>query len=432
MRRPLRLLAFVTIGLLLPALFHRTAAHEAGAPAPASPAQVWTLDTEGGPAAAGRRLGAFLRARGEASAPGRAALAWPPAATWLDPLARGMAEAWPACVLLSDLGASADSEAAAYAQMDSASFTALLWLEGAQATDGGIPEINVTLHPSVQKNAAFRVKVRCVPPLRGPLLPFVPEFKRCVQTGGEVRAMAWEGPAKRLWIAAGGRLLRLDPATGKSEQSWDLPAPAPGKPLGGAILAYLPEEGGKPERVGWFDEGLASGRWYASVKGIFAPGEDLATLPLPDRVLRFLTPSSEGPSASVLITSYQKKDLCRCVDFVRFSGPGGSCFACLGPGGRIQAVRGDSFEVLQGPSSDPSGAVAGAERLLLAASKAPPFRVRGWALGPGYTWRMAWTSPPLSTTPSALCAGEWEGQPALFAAVSDGNILVCPLPVPSP
>ena len=423
--RPLwRLSAYVALGLLFSPLPGRDS--RASVPVPA--AQVWTLDTEGGPVAAGRRLGSFLQSRGEAGASGRAVVAWPPAATWLDPLARGLAEAWPVCVLLSDLGASGDSEQAAYAQMDPASFTALLWMEGTPAKDGAIPEIDVTLHPSAQKTAAFRVKVRCVPPLRGPVPPSVPEFKRCAQAGGEVRAMTWEDPAKRLWIAAGGRLLRLDPATGKTEQSWELPPSAPGKPLGGAVLVYLPEEGAKPPRMGWFDEGLGSGRWYESVKGTFAPGGDLSTLPLPDRVLRFLTPSSEGPSEPILITSYQQKDLCRCVDFVRFSGPAGSCFACLGPGGGIQVVRGDSLAVFAGPSPDPSIAVAGAEHLLLAVSKVPPFHVKGWALAPGYTWQPAWTSPQLPAVPSALCAGEWETRPALFAAVQGGDILVCPLP----
>jgi hypothetical protein len=198
--------------------------------------------------------------------------------------------------------------------------------------------------------------------------------------------------------------------------------------MGRAVLAYLPEEGVKPARIGWFDEGLASGRWYLSTKGNFGPGEELSTLPLPDRLLRFFSPSIEGPGAAVLITTYQQKDLCRCVDFVRFTGPGGTCFACLDPNGGIQVVRGDSLAVMEGPSSDPSAAVTGAEHLLLAAPEAAPFQVNGWTLGAGFTWEKAWSSPPLPAAPSALSTGLRDGRSVLFAAIPGGDILVCPLP----
>jgi hypothetical protein len=349
-------------------------------------------------------------------------------ATGFEPLARGLAEAWPSCVLLADLGVSAESEAAAYGQMDPASFTALLWMESPAPKGGEMAEFEVTLHGSNPKIPALRVKVRCTPPFRVPSPPLLPAFERVAQTGGEIRAMAWEDPSMRLWVAAGGRLLRLDPSTGKPEQSWDLPSSDPSKPLGRAVLAYLPEEGLKPARVGWFDEGLASGRWYESVKGAFSPGGNLSTLPLPDRLLRFISSSIEGPGAAVLMTSYQQKDLCRCVDFVRFTGPGGSCFACLGPNGGIQVVRGDSLTVIEGPSSGASAAIAGTERFLLAAPKAPPFQVDGWTLGAGFTWERAWSSPPLPAAPSALCTGVREGRPVLFAAVPGGDILACTLP----
>jgi hypothetical protein len=316
----------------------------------------------------------------------------------------------------------------AFGQMDPASFAALIWLEGPAAKNGGLTEFDVTLRWSIPKRPALRVKVQCTPPLQVVSRPPVAAFDRIAQTGSEVRAMAWEGPSTRLWVATGGRLLRLDPSTGKAEQSWDLPPSDPGKPMGRAVLAYLPEEGVKPARVGWFDEGLASGRWYLSTKGAFVPGEELSTLPLPDRLLRFFSPSIEGPGGAVLMTTYQQKDLCRCVDFVRFAGPGGSCFACLGPTGDIQVVRGDSLTVIDGPSSEPSEAVAGAERLLLAAPKAAPFKVQGWTLGAGFTWEKAWSSPPLPAAPSGLCAGLRDGRPVLFAAVAGGDILVCPLP----
>ena len=428
MRGLWRCLPLVASGLLLPVLSVRAITDKHAPPAPVPEARVWALNTEGGPAAAGGRLGEFLRMQVGAGLSGRIAVAWPPAAPGFEALARGLAQTWPSCVLLADLGVTAESESAAYGQMDPASFAALLWMEGPAAKDGGLAEFEVTLHGSNPKVPPLRVKVHCAPLLKFPLPPTVPAFERFLQTGSEVRALAWEGPSGRLWVAAGGRLMRMDPSTGKSEQSWDLPPSEPGNPTGRAVLAYLPEEGAKPARVGWFDEGLASGRWYESAKDAFAPGEGLSTLPLSDRLLRFFSPSVEGPGAPVLITSYQQKDLCRCVDFVRFAGPGGSCFACLGPNGGVQVVRGDSLAVIEGPSSDPSAAVAATDRLLLAAPKVPPFQVDGWTLAAGFTWERSWSSPPLPAAPSALCAGLRDGRPVLFAAIPGGDILVCTLP----
>lgn len=374
--------------------------------------------------AAGQRLGGLLV---EKVTTGRVAVAWPLASEWLAPLGHGLTAAWPACVLLADLGVTASNEEEAYRQMDPSSFGALLWLEATTTHDGSCPSLMAVLHPS-KGQAPSRFKIECAPPLRGPTPPAPPGFSPWVELDGEVRAMAWESGAGALWAHAGGRLLRLDPVTGKAQQSWDLPPAPPDRTPGPSVLAYLPEEGGKSARIGWFDEGTGIGRWFVKAAGGFSPGPDLATYPMPDRLLRFLTPSSESPGAPFVITSYQQKELCRCADFVRFPGPGTTCFACLTPDGQIKVVRGDTLAVLEGPPTEPASAIASASGLLLSAPRSPPFAVKGYRLQPGFTWEAAWTSPLLTAAPSALCAGEMGGRPVLFAALPGGAVLAGSLP----
>jgi hypothetical protein len=395
---------------------------------PAQPAQALALKTDGGLRAAGIRLSSLVKDRAGTKPQDRIATGWGLSSNWMEPLGRGISEGWPSCVLLGDLGASAKTEEEAYAQMDPESFAALLWIEPLVAADKGVSALDVVLHPARGK-PPVRFRFECAPPLRGPAPPPVPEFRIWKGLDLPVRALAWEEAQDRLWAATEARLERLDPATGKTEQGWDFPAAREGAAPGPAVLSFLMEEP-RPPRVGWFDLGRGSGRWFERGKEGYAPGPELASLPLSDRMLKFLTPSYEGVGTGFLLTSYQGNELCQCLAVVRFQGPDGTCIGCLTPHGKTKIVRGDKLAVMDGPPADVA-AIAASGRLFFAASASAPFTVKGYALLSGYTWETVWTSPLLPAAPTSLCAGSLGGQPVLYAAIGR-DISLCDLPKGDP
>jgi|WetSurMetagenome_2_1015567.scaffolds.fasta_scaffold02234_10 hypothetical protein len=398
----------------------------------ASPPQVKTetLKTDGSLALVGQRLGTQLLAHSGGALSGRLALAWPATAVWLEPLCRGWSDAFPGTVLLADLGVSASTEVEAFGQIDAASFSALVWVAPVTAKDGSVSMLQVACRP-IKGKAPLLFEVSCTPPLRGPAPPPPPGFQPWTDLGGDVLAFAWEPGARRLWACTAQRLMRLDLATRKAEQSWDLPAPAAGKAAGPVILGVVADEG-KPVRVGLFDLGRAEGRWYESGAEGFAPGASLDGLPLPERTLRFFTASTEGPGSPFRVTSYQDKELGSCTQFVRFSGASSACFGCRTPQGALKVIRGDTLAVQDGPAKGPVGAVGSAGAILLVASPEAPFVVKGYALEPDHSWGSSWTSPLLTAAPTALCSGELEGKVTLFAALPGGAVFTCPLPTPGP
>jgi hypothetical protein len=398
----------------------------------AEPPQVKTetLKADGPPAQTGQRLGMQLLAHLGGALSGRIALGWPASSAWLEPFCRGWFDAFPGTVLLADLGVSASTEGEAFGQIDPASFSALVWVSPVTAKDGSVSALQVACRP-IKGKTPLLFEVSCSPPLRGPAPPPPPGFQPWTDLGGDVLALAWEPGANRLWVCTAQRLLRLDPATKKPEQSWDLPAPAAGKSAGPVILGVVAEEG-KPVRVGLFDLGRAEGRWYERGAEGFSPGATFEGLPLSERTLRFFTASTEGPGSPFLVTSYQDKELGSCTQFVRFSGASSACFGCKTPQGGLKVIRGDTLAVQEGPAKGAVGAVGSAGALLLTASTEAPFVVKGSALKPDHSWETSWTSPLLTAAPTALCAGELEGRGTLFAALPGGAVFACPLPQQGP
>ena len=418
----------LSVLILLAASLLPIQAYGAGPGLPPAPIQVIAVKSEGGLGAAGGLLAAALKDRPSTPAQGRIAVGWGPAAEWLAPLARGLADAWPACVLLSDLGATARTSDEAYAQMDPASFSALLWLEPVTAADKSTPALELLLRSAKDKTPS-RIRVDFTPPLRGPAPGAVPEFKAWATLDGTAKALAWEEGDGNLWAATEATLTRLALSTRKPLQSWPLPpAKADGAP-GSAVLAFLPADA-RPSRIGWFDLGRNAGRWYEKGPDGFNPAGELTTLPMPDRILKFITPEFESSAAGFLLTSYQGKELGRCLTLARFQGPDGTCFAFLTPGGLPRVIRGDSLAVLDGPSSQ-AAALATWGRFLLLASSSPPFTVKAFTLGAGYTWEAQWTSPLLPSAPGALAAGGPPETPSVFVATGN-EILSAPFPKTPP
>ncbi len=410
--------------ILLVASLHPAHGHTTGPGLPPAPPQVIAVKSEGSLGTTGGLLAAALKDRPALPPQGRIAVGWGPAAEWLAPLGRGLADAWPACVLLSDLGAAANTSDEAYAQMDPASFSALLWLEPVTAADKSTPALELTLRSAKDKTPS-RIRVDFTPPLRGPAPASVQEFKTWATLDGTIKALAWEEGDGNLWAATETNLTVLAPSTRMPLQSWPFPPAKADAAPGSAVLAFLPADA-RPSRVGWFDLGRQTGRWYEKGPEGFQPAGGLATLPLPERVLKFITPEFESPATGFLLTSYQGKELGRCVTLARFQGPDGTCFAFLTPDGRPLVIRGDKLVVLDGPSSQ-AAALATWGRMLFLASSSPPFSVKAFTLGSAYTWEADWTSPLLPSAPGALAAGGAPEAPSLFAATGS-KILSAPFP----
>lgn len=418
----------VSLLILLAASLLPTRADAAGPGLPPAPPQVIALKSEGGLRMAGGLLAAALKDRPSMPTQGRIAVGWGPAAEWLAPLGRGLADAWPACVLLSDLGAAGRTPDEAYAQVDPASFSALLWLEPVTAEDKSTPALELLLRPAKDKPPS-RIRVDFTPPLRGPAPGAVPEFKVWATLDGTAKALAWEEGDGDLWAATEANITVFAPSTHEPLHRWPLPPARADAAPGPAVLAFLPADA-RPSRIGWFDLGRSMGRWYEKGPDGFHPAGELTTLPMPDRILKFITPEFESSAAGFLLRSYQGKELGRCLSLARFQGPDGTCFAFLTPDGLPRVIRGDSLAVLDGPSSK-AAALATWGRLLLLASSSPPFTVKAFVLGAGYTWEAEWTSPLLPSAPVALAAGGPPQTPDLFAATGS-EILSAPFPKTHP
>ena len=390
------------------------------------------LQTTGGLPEVGRRLADLLRSRFPDAQWGRLLLAWDPRSTWLFPLGKGFSGNWPACVLATDLGLAGARAEEVYIQLDPSYFRALLWIQPGLDPSGGFSSLTLELR-SLGSGPAWEATIPCEPPLvlsrqaskeRGAPLP-----QPWLALPEPLRAMAWEAGPSQLWTASSAKITRLDFATKKAVQEWNLPLlpSSAGQPR--AVLSDLSEE--SAARMGWFDLERGQGRVYEKrAGGIWESAESIDGYPFADRVLRFIKAPYDAQQGVFSVQDFKGQELGRCVDVARFAGPGGSHFGLLDPDGTVKVLRGSDLTVVNGPVSFRATSITGLGGLILAASESPPFEIRAYRLSPRGVWEEAWHSPQLPAAAAALCAGEPGGAATVFIAVpAPGGSTVYAVPV---
>jgi hypothetical protein len=390
------------------------------------------LATAGGLPEVGRRLADLLRSRFPDAQWGRLALGWDPHSTWLYPVGKGFSGNWPSCVLATDLGLAGTRAEEVYIQLDPSYFRALLWLQPSLDSSGSLAALSLELR-SIGPGPAWNATIPCDPPLalsrQAPKGRATPLPQPWLVLQEQPRAMAWEAGLSQLWIASSDKISRLDYATKKGVQKWNLPLSSHGAGRPQAVLSDLSEE--SSARMGWFDLERGQGRVYEKGAGDhFEPAKSIDGYPFTERVLRFIKAPYDGQQGVFLIQDFKGQELSRCVDIARFMGPGGSHFGLLDPDGTVKVLKGSDLSVVNGPVSFQASSITGLGGLLLAASALPPFEVKAYRLSPRGAWEEAWSSPELPAAATALCTGEPGGSATLFAAVPvSGGSNVYAIPV---
>jgi hypothetical protein len=388
-----------------------------GTPEETAPPEL-TLATAGGLPEMGRRLADLLRARYPDTQWGRLVLAWDSRSTWLSPLGRGFSANWRSCVLATDLGLSAARAEDVFIQLDPSYFRGLLWLQPLLDSSGRLASLRAELK-TIGPGPVLEACIPCDPPL--PLSAQAPRKRDALlppawlDWTGSVEAMTWEG-GSRLWIASSDAISRVDFASKKVVQEWNLPSAQsqPGRLR--SVLADLSDGG--TSKVGWFDLGRGQGRLYAKGGGeSFEALQSIDGYPFTERVLRFVRAPFDAEDGLFVVQDFKGQELSRCLEVARFSGPGGTLFGLLEPEGTVKALKGSDLAVVNGPLSAQASAIGGFGGVLLTASAVPPFEVRAFRFSSRGAWEEAWSSPPLPAAATALCAGEPGGVATLIAAV---------------
>ncbi len=351
----------------------------------------WSFDGTVGARATGVLLGRRLLGFFPFVGRGRAVVASSPGA--LEGLEEGVSEGiGGGSVRAIELGLKGSAQEIA-AQLDPATFRALIWLNTATS---GLSKAEVELWDLEKAKEPRRIAVKFIPAIKeaGSGLAASPWLVFSLPVCG----LAWQpGQPGGLWVRQGAEFIKIDLAT--REQT--VVASPPEIPAGACLLRWVDDlpQGGT---LACFGLASKEGAWLLRFLPGKQPGaEQTPEFPLPEKAKRFLAAPFQPDSGNFILETTAGEALGAFTDLVWLQGAKGTAFAALSPDGTTWGVRGDLLAVIPGPKAGACSAIAASGHDLFLARAAPPYMISSFSLQADQSWLES--APPL-VMPSPVLA----------------------------